>query len=34
NKIAIIKQGEIIADGKTSEVLKDRSLENFFMEIA
>ena len=34
NKIAIIKQGEIIADGKTYEVLKDRSLENFFMEIA
>ena len=34
NKIAIIKQGEIIADGKTHEVLKDRSLENFFMEIA
>ncbi|MDD3207253.1 MAG: ABC transporter ATP-binding protein [Bacilli bacterium] len=34
NKIAIIKQGEIIADGKTGIVLKDRSLENFFMEIA
>lgn len=34
NKIAIIKQGQIIADGKTHEVLKDRSLENFFMEIA
>ena len=34
NKIAIIKQGEIIADGRTHEVLKDRSLENFFMEIA
>ena len=34
NRIAIIKQGEIIADGRTHEVLKDRSLENFFMEIA
>lgn len=34
NKIAIIKQGQIIADGKTHDVLKDRSLENFFMEIA
>jgi len=34
NKIAIIKQGHIIADGKTNEVIKDRSLENFFMENA
>ncbi|MFA5422099.1 MAG: ABC transporter ATP-binding protein [Bacilli bacterium] len=34
NKIAIIKQGQIIADGRTHDVLKDRSLENVFMEIA
>lgn len=32
-KIAIIKQGHIIADGKTSAVLKDQSLEKTFLEL-
>ena len=32
-KIAIIKEGHIIADGKTNEVLKDRSLEKTFLEL-
>jgi len=33
-KIAMIKEGHIIADGKTGDVTKNRSLESFFMEIA
>ncbi|NLN80824.1 MAG: ABC transporter ATP-binding protein [Erysipelotrichia bacterium] len=32
-KIAIIKEGHIIADGKTNEVLKDQSLEKTFLEL-
>ena len=35
NKVAIIKQGRLIADGMMSEVVKDReSLESLFMETA
>lgn len=34
NKVAIIKQGEIVANGFTQDIIKDRSLENLFMEIA
>lgn len=34
NKIAIIKNGKIIKDGKMSEVIKDKSLEDVFMELA
>lgn len=33
NKVAIIKQGEIVANGKTETVIKDQSLENIFMEL-
>lgn len=33
NKIAIIKQGQIVRVGKTSDVLKDQTLENLFMEL-
>lgn len=33
NKIAIINDGHIIADGKTSDVLKDSSLEQLFLEL-
>lgn len=34
NKVAIIKHGEIVACGKMEEVLKDKSLENVFLEIS
>ena len=33
NKIAIIKGGELIASGKTSELTRDKSLESVFMEV-
>lgn len=33
NKVAIIKNGKIVANGKTSEVIKDKSLENIFIEL-
>jgi ABC-2 type transport system ATP-binding protein len=33
NKVAIIKNGEIMAVGKMSEIKKDKSLENVFLEI-
>lgn len=33
DKIAIIKDGEIIAEGNTSEVIGDSSLEDVFMEL-
>jgi len=33
-KIAIIKQGKIVASGKTEEIIKDSTLESIFMEIA
>lgn len=33
NKVAIIKNGEIVAVGKMSEIKKDKSLENVFLEI-
>lgn len=32
-KVAIIKQGKIVANGDTDKVIKDKSLENIFMEI-
>jgi ABC-2 type transport system ATP-binding protein len=34
NKIAIIKEGKIVACGKTEEIIKDKTLENIFMAIA
>ena len=34
NKVAIIKQGKIVANGLTEEIISDQSLENIFMEIA
>ncbi len=33
NKVAIIKQGKIVANGSTETVIKDQSLENIFMEL-
>lgn len=33
NKIAIIKNGKLLRNGKTSEVIGDESLENLFMEL-
>jgi ABC-2 type transport system ATP-binding protein len=33
NKVAIIKQGKIVAKGDTQTIIKDQSLENIFMEI-
>ncbi len=34
NKVAIIKQGKIVANGLTEKIISDQSLENIFMEIA
>jgi len=34
NKVAIIKQGKVIAQGNTNDIIKNDSLENIFMEIA
>ena len=33
NKVAIIKQGKIVANGKMSEIKKDKALEDVFMEL-
>ena len=33
NKIAIIKQGELKVSGKTEDVCKNESLEQFFLEL-
>lgn len=33
NKVAIIKQGKIVANGLTEDVVKDQSLEHIFLEI-
>ncbi len=33
NKVAIIKQGKIIAQGETLSVIKDQSLEHLFLEL-
>lgn len=33
NKVAIIKQGKIIAHGNTDNIIKDQSLEDIFLEI-
>lgn len=33
NKVAIIKQGKIVASGDTQDIIKDQSLESIFMEI-
>lgn len=33
NKIAIIKQGQIVIEGLTSEVIKEKSLESIFLEL-
>jgi len=34
NKVAIIKQGKIVAQGMTQDIILNKSLENIFMEIA
>lgn len=34
NKVAIIKQGKIVAQGKTQDIIMNKSLEHIFMEIA
>ena len=34
NKIAIISQGKLQLAGETSQVIKDKSLEQVFMEVA
>jgi ABC-2 type transport system ATP-binding protein len=33
NKVAIIKDGKIVANGNTKEIILNKSLENIFMEI-
>jgi len=33
NKVAIIKQGRIVANGLTHDVIKDQSLEDIFLEL-
>ncbi|MBU1144292.1 MAG: ABC transporter ATP-binding protein [Firmicutes bacterium] len=33
NKVAIIKQGRIIANGNTQDIIKDQSLEHLFLEL-
>lgn len=33
NKVAIIKQGKIVASGNTQEIIQNQSLEDIFMEI-
>ncbi|MFA6692481.1 MAG: ABC transporter ATP-binding protein, partial [Acholeplasmataceae bacterium] len=34
NKVAIIKQGKIVAHGNTQDIILNQSLEDIFMEIA
>lgn len=34
NKIAIIKDGKLVASGNTAELIKEQTLEEFFMEVA
>ena len=34
NKIAIIKNGEIVVNGSVEEIVSNESLEELFMEIA
>lgn len=33
NKVAIIKKGKIVANGETESVIKEKGLENIFMEL-
>jgi len=33
NKVAIIKQGKIVANGETLSIIKDQSLEHLFLEL-
>lgn len=33
NKVAIIKQGKIVANGLTQDIIKDQSLEDLFLEL-
>jgi len=33
NKVAIIKNGRIVANGTTEEIIKDKSLENIFIDL-
>ena len=34
NKVAIIKEGKIVAKGNTLDIISNKSLENIFMELA
>jgi ABC-2 type transport system ATP-binding protein len=34
NKLAIIQKGKLIANGQTKMILKDQTLESFFMELS
>ena len=34
NKVAIIKEGKIVANGETKDIISSQSLEHIFMEIA
>lgn len=34
NKVAIIKNGKIVSNGRTEDVIKDESLEQIFMELS
>ncbi len=34
NKVAIVKDGRLVASGEMSEIVKDSSLESIFMEVA
>ena len=33
NKVAIIKNGKIVANGKTEDIIKDETLENIFIDL-
>jgi ABC-2 type transport system ATP-binding protein len=33
NKVAIIKNGKIVANGRTEDIIKDQSLEHIFIEL-
>ncbi|MGS0973084.1 MAG: ABC transporter ATP-binding protein [Candidatus Izemoplasmataceae bacterium] len=34
NKVAIIKEGKIVANGETKDIISNQSLENIFMELS
>lgn len=33
NKISIIKEGRIVVEGKTEDIVQDKSLEDVFLEL-